>query len=444
MMRRLSRIGLGIVAIGAVSVVLLGLYGAWRLSQGPVLARRSQTLSGGEARARWVFPTGWCSPTWWLTWGGTERPLDLVISDAELRGEDERVVARISEISIGLSLPALLHGALVLENDQADRRWSNGGPEKGRHVEHRPGPGKAASLSRCSSPATPVAPGRPFWTGSTALRSTAPRSRSRTGCSVLRMSPERVSIDLERMEKAVVAVFDIDSWSGVRTALFGRHGGISAGRPHDPCRARLPRPRPEPPRRNSGRMVPRFARCGRHRGSAARPPGGVFRFRRQAPGRALHRQRRGGIGCASRRLAATATTSGRWCSPAATAARTGRSRSDRLDVDLGAPRLSLTGKLTGIDGTPRFHARATLDGMTMSALGRYWPRGIAKGARRWLLANLNRGGRPGMSMPTSLPPSPDSGGQDRARQGDARSRAGDRALLQAAPADHPRQRDGHH
>ena len=64
---------------------------------------------------------------------------------------------------------------------------------------------------------------------------------------------------------------------------------------------------------------------------------------------------------------------------------------DRLDIDFGAPKLSLTGRIAGVGKTPRLRARARLEGMSMSALGRYWPEGIAAGARRWLTANLNRG-----------------------------------------------------
>ena len=114
MTRRLSRIGLGIFAVGVVSAMLLGLYGAWRLSQGPVSLGvlkpyLEERLAGSGLPHRVAFSD------LVLAWGGTERPLELVISDAELRGEDERVVARISEISMGLSLPALLEGTLVLK-----------------------------------------------------------------------------------------------------------------------------------------------------------------------------------------------------------------------------------------------------------------------------------------------------------------------------------------
>ena len=388
MMRRLSRIGLGIVAIGAVSVVLLGLYGAWRLSQGPVsLGVLKPYLE--ERLAALGLPHRVVFSDLVLTWGGTERPLDLVISDAELRGEDERVVARISEISIGLSLPALLDGALVLKTI----RLTDAGVTV---VRKKDGTLSIGLAGEDGESLTLFESGNAGRSGTSLLDRLDRVAIHRASVSLedrllgLRMSPERVSIDLERMEKAVVAVFDIDSWSGDERLSLG---GTAEYRLADRTTHVALDFRGLDPSRLAGTLAGWFPDLPDVSGIAV-PLQGRLEVSSDSGGRLRDARFTVSGAAGSLRLAAlgghrydirSMVLAGRY------GGADGSVAIDRLDVDLGAPRLSLTGKLTGIDGTPRLHARATLDGMTMSALGRYWPRGIAKGARRWLLANLNRG-----------------------------------------------------
>ena len=219
MIRRLSRLALGIVAVGAVSMVLLGLFGAWRLSQGPVslgvlkpyLEERLEALG---------LPYSVAFSDLVLNWGGTERPLDLVISDAELRGEDGRVVARISEISMGLSLSALLDGALVVKTigladaDVTAVRRKDGSLSIGLAGDSRD------SLTLFES-------GNGERSGRSLLGKLDRIAIHRASISLddrllgFRMSPERVSIDLERTEHGIIGVFDIDSWSGDRRLSLG-------------------------------------------------------------------------------------------------------------------------------------------------------------------------------------------------------------------------------
>ena len=77
------------------------------------------------------------------------------------------------------------------------------------------------------------------------------------------------------------------------------------------------------------------------------------------------------------------------------------SASDRLtieaaDLQLGSaerpgPTLSITGTLDGLHGDMAIEAEARVDRMSADELGHYWPEGLAKGGRRWMLKNV-RGG----------------------------------------------------
>lgn len=388
MIRRLSRIGLGIAAVGVVSMVLLGLYGAWRLSQGPVslgvvkpyLEERLEALG---------LPYRVAFSDLVLNWGGTERPLDLVISDAELRGEDERVVARISEISMGLSLPALLGGALVVKTiGLADADVTAVRRKDGTLSIGLAGDGRG-SLTLFES-------GNGERSGRSLLGKLDRVAIHRASISLddrllgLRMSPERVSIDLERTPHAVIGVFDIDSWSGDRRLSLGGTAeyrlkdrtaridldfrGLDPGRlapvlagwfPHLPD--------------TTGVSVPLQGRLE----MSSDPDGGLRKARFTVAGAAgsLSPAALGGHRYDIRSL----VLDGSYDGTADTVAI------DRMDIDLGAPRLSLSGTITGVGKAPRLRARARLEGMTMAALGRYWPDGVAEGARRWLTANLNEG-----------------------------------------------------
>ena len=388
MMRRLFRIGLGILAVGVVSTILLGLFGAWRLSQGPVsLGVLKPYLE--ERLAGLGLPHRVAFSDLILAWGGTERPLDLVISDAELRGEDERVVARISEISIGLSLPALLDGALVLKTirltdaDVTAVRRKDGTLSIGLAGED----GESLTLFESGDG------GR---SGESLLGKLDRIAIHRASISLddrllgLRMSPERVSIDLERREHAVVGVFDIDSWSGdQRLAL----GGTAEYRLRDRTTQIAVDFRGFDPSRLAPVLAGWFPQLPDPAGVAVSLQG---RLEASSDADGKVRNARFTASGAEGSLSLSALRGHRY--DIRSLALDGRYDGtddtvaiDRLDVDFGAPRLSLTGKLTGVDKTPRLHMRAGLEGMTMAALGRYWPQGVADGARRWLLANLNRG-----------------------------------------------------
>lgn len=388
MIRRLSRIGLGIFAVGVVSAMLLGLYGAWRLSQGPVsLGVLKPYLE--EKLAGLGLPHRVTFSDLVLAWGGTERPLDLVISDAELRGEDERVVARISEISIGLSLPALLDGTLVLKTIRLTDAHVMA-------VRRKDGTISIGLAGEGGQSLTLFESGNGGRSEESLLGKLDRIAIHRASISLddrllgLRMSPERVSIDLERREHAVIGVFDIDSWSGDRKLSLG---GTAEYRLDDRTTHIALDFRGFDPSRLAPVLVGWFPRLPDPTGVAV-PLQGRLEASSDADGKVKNARftvsgTEGSLSLAAlgghRYDIRALVLDGRFGGADGTVAI------DRLDIDFGTPRLSLTGTLTGIDATPRLHVRAGIEGMTMSALGRYWPEGIADGARRWLLANLNRG-----------------------------------------------------
>ncbi len=64
---------------------------------------------------------------------------------------------------------------------------------------------------------------------------------------------------------------------------------------------------------------------------------------------------------------------------------------EQVAVDLGGPSLSASARLAGLTRAGTLAADATLTGLPVDALGRYWPEAIASGPRAWLTSNLSRG-----------------------------------------------------
>ena len=392
MIRRLARIGFDVFVLGVLAAICLALYGVWKLAEGPVSLGFLKPYV--EERLEAVdLPHRIAFSDLVLTWGGTERPLDLVMSDAELRGEDGTVVARIPEISIGLAVPALLEGRLVLKTI----RLSDAGVSVVRRKDGTLSIGLAGEGGRSLTLFESGGEGGEGGGAGESLLGKLDRiGIHRASVSLddrllgLRMSPDRVSVDFERLDRAIVCVFDLDGWSGDKRLSLGGTAeyrltdrttrlavdfrGLVPGN----LAATLTGWFPELPDL-AGIDIPLQGNLEATSGAG----GGIQRARFTLSG-----------GAGSLRLAAldghrydirSLVLNGRY-------GAAGRSvEIDRLDIDLGEPRLSLTGALTRIGGPLRLGARAKLDGMTMAALGRYWPEGIAPGARRWLTGNLNRG-----------------------------------------------------
>ncbi|MDE0060776.1 MAG: DUF3971 domain-containing protein [Defluviicoccus sp.] len=387
-MRRLLRIGVDVALLSALTLVGVALLGAWRLSEGPVSLGFlkpdvEQRLAALDLPNRIAFSDVV------LTWGGTRRPLDLVMSNAELRGKDDVVVARVPELSIGLSPAALLDGRLVLKTI----RLSDAGVSVVRRKDGTLSIGLAGEGGRSL---TLFESGGEGGSGESLLGKLERVAIHRASVSLedrllgLRMSPDRVSVDFERRDRAIVCVFDLDGWSGDERLSMG---GIAEYRLRDRTTQVSLDFRGLVPDRLAPILARWFPRLPDLRGVSV-PLEGHLAASSGADGSIQDARFTIGGGTGTLRLAElgdhrydirSLAFDGRY------GAADGAVEIDRLDIDFGKPRLTLTGRLAGVDRRPRLNARAKLAGMTMSALPRYWPEGVAEGARRWLAANLNRG-----------------------------------------------------
>lgn len=69
----------------------------------------------------------------------------------------------------------------------------------------------------------------------------------------------------------------------------------------------------------------------------------------------------------------------------------GRVEVDRVAVDLGGPRLTATGSVANLDATASGQIKATLDGLAVDAVRRYWPPKLAPGGYDWTVNHLSGG-----------------------------------------------------
>jgi hypothetical protein len=64
---------------------------------------------------------------------------------------------------------------------------------------------------------------------------------------------------------------------------------------------------------------------------------------------------------------------------------------DALTVDFGGPVLQADGKIENLDGRAKLRVSAAIRNVMVDDLSAYWPAGVAKGGRRWVLANVSDG-----------------------------------------------------
>jgi hypothetical protein len=64
---------------------------------------------------------------------------------------------------------------------------------------------------------------------------------------------------------------------------------------------------------------------------------------------------------------------------------------DGLHVDLGGPKIAISGRATGLNGTPHVAADASVDGMPIEQLKALWPEALAPNPRSWIVANISGG-----------------------------------------------------
>ncbi len=112
MIARTTRTLFELAAASLLGVLLLAGFAAWRLAQGPVPLdfltehfERALNVQGAPFR----ISMGGTN----LAWAGWQRTLDIRVVDVRATGEDGRVIARVPEMSISLSLGGLLRGVIA-------------------------------------------------------------------------------------------------------------------------------------------------------------------------------------------------------------------------------------------------------------------------------------------------------------------------------------------
>jgi hypothetical protein len=112
MIVRTTRVFLEVVAASLLGLMLLTGIAAWRLSQGPLplnflTPHFEQGLNGHGAPFRVTLEKTI------LAWAGWERTLDIRVVGVRATAADGRVVARVPEISVSVSVRALLRGIIA-------------------------------------------------------------------------------------------------------------------------------------------------------------------------------------------------------------------------------------------------------------------------------------------------------------------------------------------
>ena len=112
MLVRTTRTLIEIAAASLLGVLLLAGVAAWRLAQGPVPLdfltehfERALNAQGAPVRITMAGTN--------LAWAGWQRTLDIRVVDVKATGEDGRVIARVPEMSISMSLGGLLRGIVA-------------------------------------------------------------------------------------------------------------------------------------------------------------------------------------------------------------------------------------------------------------------------------------------------------------------------------------------
>lgn len=112
MIVRTTRVLIEVVAASLLGVMLLTGAAAWRLSQGPVplnflTAHFERALNGHGAPFRVTLGRTI------LAWAGWERTLDIRVVDVRATAESGRLIAQVPEISVSVSVRALLQGIVA-------------------------------------------------------------------------------------------------------------------------------------------------------------------------------------------------------------------------------------------------------------------------------------------------------------------------------------------
>ncbi len=377
---------LGALALG-LAVVVAGL--GWRLSQGPLSLAflkpyLEQALDDSESPFRLTVG----EPE--LIWSGWNRPIDLRATDVKLRDREGAVLATVPQMSLKLSVRALPRGMVAptaIELLGARATVIRDADGAFRLALGPPGTGNDDMLGRIAAVLL------------------APPDRSRALGYLRRVSIVGARLDVEDRQLGLAwsapradAIFTRDR-SGIRVdaglslALGGAEARLNATASY---------------RRADGTTEAET------RFSGVRPASLAARFPHLAALAPVELPLSGTVDAAFDKAGALVAgrfdvTAGAgevvapslWTAPLDVAQAHVRGTlargPDRLTVEEGTvalgggPQLGITGTATRKDGATVAEANVTLADVPFDAMARYWPQGVAHGARNWIAANMSGG-----------------------------------------------------
>ncbi len=389
MIRRFTHICIDLILVGLLAAGGLAGLGAWRLSQGPVSLGFAkpyfdQALAGiavpDRVRIRDVV----------LTWGGWHRPLEIRVIALSVSDTQGRVLATIPEVSVSLAFRSLLAGEIrptrlgLIGPDVTITREVDSAVTLGLS-----GP-DGAIMPLGLADLTDLREGTGPWAGLRRIGIQRARLRIDDRRLGLTWTAPRAAAVIINGDGGLRASFEFEARLGpARASVEGTLGRDAASGTIDIV-ANLGGARPDLLARGLARAVPPTE----HLRGLAVPVGGTIRARIDPRGavEAVRFTLAGGAGTASHAaLGRHQFDLTAFSATGSFEAAAGLLRFDQMEIDLGGPRLTLNGKISGIGGDALASGIAGLSGMNFEILPRYWPPGVARGARAWIAENLDRG-----------------------------------------------------
>ena len=390
MIRRLALVCIDLVLVGLLAACGLAGFGAWRLSQGPVPLGFAKPYFD-QALARVAAPHGVRTRDVVLTWGSWRRPLEIRVIELGVDGARGGALATVPEIAVGLALRPLLDGEIrptrldLIGLEATLAREEDGTATLGLSAPDGPiVPLKLADL-------TDPREGAGVWTDLREVGIHRARLRVEDRRLGLTWTADRAAAAVVRDDGGLRATFAFEARLGrASVSVDGTLDRDGASGTIDVL-ADLDGARPDLFARELAAAVPAME----HLRGLAVPVGGTLGARLDPRGalEAFRFALAGDAGTAAHpalgrhdfKLAA-------FDAAGSFEAAAGLLNLDRMEIDLGGPRLALTGRIGGIGGEVLASGSASLGGMGLEALSRWWPADVARGARAWITENLDRGG----------------------------------------------------
>lgn len=398
-----------LAAVGLLGIIAVGLL-VWRLARGPIpldalTPRVEATLNAADASVH--VAVGGSE----LVWAGWQRGIYLRARDVRFTATDGAVIANVPALALRVALRALLHRQLAFSTIEVLSpllhliREPDGRIDLGLGVDtevraENPVPGDVWDALLSSEHAEgPLAYLRRFAVGdgevviedrATGLVVRAPRidlvlARSKSGITAtlrgdLTLGHQMISVESTTHVRAAPRAVDVQlSFRGLNPA------GVAADLLSDPA-GLLALQHPDLVKQLAGARMDFTGSVDAHLDAGLHPTTAQVTMTGSAgsvtvPALGPQRFDLSGVHLAARFDAAADEVV-----------------IEQLAVDLGGPSLSASARLASLTRAATLAADATLTGLPVDALGRYWPESIASGPRAWLTSNLSRGRVPSAKL----------------------------------------------